>query len=284
MDHPNTDKLEELARTANTSQIPPLIQFILTCLFGFVPPEYAPLTGIGSAVTNAAIQATTSDGGKQQEEFNNAILNWIRLQADEIKEIVQTIREVIARLDLTDEKIRERLKSPEYLKLLKKALRDWSAAESEEKRRLIRNLLTNAASTTICSDDVVSLFIKWIDDYSEGHFRVIGALFNHAGYTRYDIWINTHPNQELPREDSAEADLYKRIIHDLSVGHVIRQHRERDYAGNFLPKPKNRNSGRSGIITSAFDRDDGYELTALGEQFVSYTMNEVIPKLSEEVK
>jgi hypothetical protein len=68
--------------------------------------------------------------------------------------------------------------------LVKKCFRDWSAAESEGKRKLIRNLLSNAAATKICSesDDVVRMFPEWIDKYSEPHFAVIRQVFNSKCY------------------------------------------------------------------------------------------------------
>src|SRR5262249_3435964 len=151
----------------------------------------------------------------------------------EIKEIGQTLFEVFARLDQTDEKVRARLESKEYLALLKKCFRDWSAAESEEKRKMIRNLLANAAAgEKLCSDAILRLFVEWIDRYSEGHFMVVRTIYKNPGFTRHEIWHEIHGKNV--REDSPEADLFKLFIHDLSVGHVIRQHRETDYYGNFL--------------------------------------------------
>ena len=80
------------------------------------------------------------------------------------------------------------------------------------------------------------------------------------------------------REDSAEADLFKLIVHDLSVGHIARQHREKDRYGNFL---RSRTRQRRGpTLVSAFDDEKEYHLTELGKQFVHYTMNEIVPKLA----
>ena len=56
--------------------------------------------------------------------------------------------------------------------MVKKTFRDWAGVESEEKRILIRNILANAASTSVSSDDVVRMFIDWIGQYSELHFQV----------------------------------------------------------------------------------------------------------------
>jgi len=139
-------------------------------------------------------------------------------------------------------------------------------------------MLINAASHRLCTDDVVRMFIKWIDVYSEAHFSVIRCIYKNPGYTRRQIWMEIHG--ALVREDSAEADLFKLLIHDLSTGHVIRQHREKDYYGNFIresPKPRGRRLGSA--LTSAFEDEKQYELTELGVQFVRYTMEGAMPSI-----
>ena len=186
------------------------------------------------------------------------------------------------RLDINDSKVEERVQSPEYLSLVKKCFRDWSAAESEEKRVLLRNLLANAASCSVTSDDVIRLFIEWINKYSEAHFKVVGCIYNNSGITRAQMWQKLHG--ETVREDSAEADLFKTIIHDLSVGHIIRQHREVDHNGNFIRARKKPKASSGVYMTSAFDDEKEYELTGLGRQFVHYTMNEIVPKITGDTK
>jgi hypothetical protein len=97
--------------------------------------------------------------------------------------------------------------------------------------------------------------------------RSIGAIYNSSGITRLAIWRKV--GKGPVREDSADADLYKLLIRDLSTGGIIRQHRETDYAGRFLKKPAAR--PRPGAVPanttakSAFNDEDGYELTELGE-------------------
>ena len=87
-------------------------------------------------------------------------------------------------------------------------------------------------------------------------------------------------NGALVREDSAEADLYKLLIRDLSTGEIVRQHREKDYYGNYIKQaPKPRSQSPSQTLTSAFDNEKQYELTELGTQFVRYTMEGVMPSL-----
>jgi hypothetical protein len=214
----------------------------------------------------------------EQDFFNGIAASWLRLHQDEIREIGVTIAEILSRLDLNDEDVRKRLQSPEYLSLLKKCFRDWSAAESEAKRVLIRNLLTNAAVSKICADDVIRMFIQWIEDYSEMHFKVIRWIYQHVGCTRKDIWSGVHGARV--REDSSEADMFKLLIRDLSTGSVIRQHRQKDYYPNWIKTPATRRGESSQTMTSAFDDEKLYELTELGTQFVRYTMEEVMPRIA----
>lgn len=244
---------------------PAVSRFALACLSG-IPVAGGVFSGAAGAWSDA-----------EQKRFNKIFSAWLKLQEEEMREIGITLAEVMVRLDVNDAKVEERVQSPEYLSLVKKCFRDWSAAESEDKRVLLRNLLANAASCSMTSDDVIRLFIEWIDKYSEAHFKVVGCIYSRPGITRAGIWQILHG--EPVREDSAEADLFKVIIRDLSMGSVIRQHREVDYQGNFLPKPKKPRGSSSGYI-SAFDDEEQYELTGLGKQFVHYTMNEIVPKIT----
>src|SRR5205823_13198729 len=148
----------------------------------------------------------------EQARMNKFLEHWLKMLQAEMEEKQQTIGEIAARLDLQDEKISGRIASPEYQSLLRKAFRDWAGAESEEKRKLIRNVLANAAATTMTSDDVIRLFLDWLKRYSELHFTVIAAIYNNKGISRGEVW-RTIGKPEV-REDSSEADLFKLLIHD----------------------------------------------------------------------
>jgi hypothetical protein len=185
----------------------------LACLGGI--PVVGGVFGAGAVAWSEAEQA----------RFNRILATWLRLKEDELREIGQTRLEVVSRVDTGDERIRDRVESPEYLSLVKKAFRDWSAAESEEKRRMIRNLLANAAcGEKICGDDVIQMFVTWIDRYSEKHFEIIRVVYQNLGFSGREIWEHIHGVDA--REDSAEADPFKLLMQDLNIGHVIRQHRE----------------------------------------------------------
>lgn len=217
----------------------------------------------------------------EQEKVNSFFKAWVKMLEDEIKEKERTILEIVSRLDVHDEEISKRMKSAEYQSLLKKTFREWSGAESEVKRQYIRNILSNAAATTVASDDVIRLFIDWLKNYSEMHFQVIGAIYNSNGISRGGVWEKI--GKQSVREDSADADLYKLLFRDLSTGSIIRQHKEKTYDGRFLKgvatkRPKGYTAARE--AKSAFDREEKYELTDLGQQFVHYAMTDLPLKIA----
>jgi hypothetical protein len=221
----------------------------------------------------------------EQEKVNSFFKAWVKMLEDEIKEKEKTILEIVSRLDIHDEEISKRMKSTEYQSLLKKTFREWAGAESEEKRQYIRNILANAAATAVASDDVVRLFIDWLKNYSEMHFHVIAAVYNSGGISRGEIWDKI--GKSSVREDSADADLYKLLIRDLSTGGIIRQHKEKTWDGRFLKQaPQKRPDGytASREAKSAFDREEKYELTDLGQQFVHYAMTELPLKIEYKPK
>ncbi|WJR78766.1 hypothetical protein [Bradyrhizobium sp. NP1] len=251
-------------------------------------------SGLTRMILNVASGAIPFAGGvlaaaasawseRDQNRVNEFLHHMIAMLQAEMREKEQTILEITARIDMNDEKVSERIKSPAYQALLRKAFRDWAGTESEQKRIYIRNILSNAAGTTIASDDVVKLFLDWISDYSELHFLVIGAIFNSAGITRGGIWRKL--GRQPVREDSSDADLFRLIIRDLSMGGITRQHRETDYSGQFLAKRKAPPSPKGTIkpMKSAFDDEEQYELTALGDQFIHYAMTDLPLKLEFNV-
>ena len=128
------------------------------------------------------------------------------------------------------------------------------------------------------ADDVVRLYIQWIDFYHEAHFAVIKSIHGSPGCTRGDMWDDIHGAEV--REDSAEADLFRLLVRDLSTLGVIR-HRETTGSGEFVrPGPQPKGSGTR-LMKSAFDDREQYELTELGRQFVHYTMNELVPRMAD---
>jgi len=215
-------------------------------------------------------------GEKDQSKVNVLQRQWLEEHRERLKDLGAAISEVTERLEQFGDEVKERLESEEYLGIVRQAFRVWDQADTKEKRRLVQQVLAHAGSASITSDDVVRLFIQWIELYHEAHFAVIREVFKNSGSTRADIWIAIHGQQV--REDSAEADLFKMLIRDLSTGGVIRQRRETTYDGHYVKRKPASRTGTS-MMKSAFDDTDPYELTELGSQFVHYTMNEIVPRV-----
>jgi len=109
-----------------------------------------------------------------------------------ISPVNRTLLEILQRVESLGPEIEARMQSEEYLGLVRKAFRVWDQADTSEKRRLIQNLLTNAGGTPLTVDDVVRLFIQWIDFYHEAHFAVIKSIHGSPGCTRGDMWDDIH--------------------------------------------------------------------------------------------
>lgn len=223
----------------------------------------------------AAIASLKDD--ETQSGKDNLQRQWLEEHAKKIKELADTLSAMLERLNSFGDDVKQRLESEEYLDLIRAGFRKWDEAASSEKKRLIANLLTNSGASRLTSDDVIRLFLDWIEMYHEIHFAVIREVYRNTGTTRRSIWKSIHG--VFPREDSAEADLFRMLIRDLSMGGVIRQHRETTYSGQFVAKKPQRGTRASGILKSAFDDEEPYELTELGRQFVHYTMDEVVPRV-----
>lgn len=189
--------------------------------------------------------------------------------------------EILDRFENFGERIDERIQSDEYLDIVRKSFRVWDKADTDEKRSYLVNLVANSGGTTLSSDDVVRLFIDWLETYHESHFAVITQIYKREGVTRKEIWENIYG--EFPREDSAEADLYRMLIRELSIGGVIRQTRQVTAAGQFVRFKKPRVArGQNRTMESAFEGTKGYELTELGKQFVHYALTEETPRINEK--
>lgn len=203
---------------------------------------------------------------------------WLEGHHHKLAQLKQTLEEIAVRFENLGEEIEDRIQSDDYLALVQKAFRVWDRADTDEKRKYVANLVTNAAGTRICSDDVLRLFVDWLDLYHEAYLAVIREIYQRPGSTRYQIWTSIWG--AIPREDSAEADLFKLLIRELSTGGVIRQEREVTVTGEYVRQPTGgARRPASPVLETAFEQAKPYVLTSLGQQFVHYTMNEVVPRL-----
>jgi hypothetical protein len=256
----------ELAKTSASARRRLMEKFALAAL-GSIP-------WVGGFISAAASIKTDERGIKK----DNLQTQWLEEHTKKMEQLGRALADVTARFESLGEQIDERIQSEEYLGLVRHAFAAWDRAQTDEKRRYVGNLVSNAAGSRICSDDVVRLFVGWLDLYHEAHLAVIREIFQNPGSTRHDIWMSI--DGQTVREDSAEADLFKLMIRELSTGGVIRQARETTVDGDFI---RRRTPGRRGptptTIESAFEDTKPYVLTELGKQFVHYTMSEVIARI-----
>lgn len=235
---------------------------------------------IGGVVAASASAVASYRAGESAAERESLFQEWLQEHQEKLQQLRATLEQLVDRVEGFGEDIEQRIKSEQYLMLVRKTFHQWDEADTDEKRRFLAQLITNAAGTRVASDDIVRLFLDWIDAYHEAHFAVIREIYKNQGPTRYDIWIAVY-GEPVPRDDSAEADLYRMLIRDLSMGGVIRQPRESDYRGRFIKKTRPpRRVAASNTMESAFEDTKQYVLTELGSQFVHYTMTELVAQLN----
>lgn len=261
------DEIQKALTALEPSKRQRVLRKVIMAALGSVP-------WVGGILT--AAQSFGEEGG--QLRTNLLHRQWLEEHREKFQRLGRDISEILQRLQSIGEEIDDRLESEAYLALVRKAFRTWDQADTAEKREHIKKLIANAGVSTLCPDDLIRLFLDWLALYHEAHFMVVREIYKNPGVNRADIW--TAIRGEFPREDSAEADLFKLLIRDLSMGSVIRQHRETNYHGQFVKKAPVRR-GATGVLKSAFDDEEGYELTELGKQFVHYVFTDVVPKIGE---
>jgi hypothetical protein len=234
------------------------------------------LPWVGSVVSATATLWAENEQGKT----NHLLYLWVQEHEDKLRALIGTLQSIFARLESFGDEIQARINSPEYLNLVGGTFRIWDEAETGEKRDMLRKLITNAGGVKIVQDDIVRLFLDFLEKFHELHFAVIREIYAKPRITRSEIWENLdgEDSEEFPREDSSKADLFKLLIHELSTGYIVRQARATDAYGNWQRQPPRRRT-RGGATTSAFDREKEYVLTELGAEFVHYVMDDLAPQL-----
>ncbi len=216
---------------------------------------------------------------REQQGINDLQQLWLHEHKEKIVELRDSLNEIFGRLDNFGDQVQQRIESPEYLALVRKAFRSWDEADTQEKKQMLKKLIMNAGAIQLCDDDLIRLFLHWVELYHETHFVVVRAIYRSHRITRGQLW-NAIREKPKPREDSYEADLFKYLIRDLSTGGVIRQERQTDRYGNFVKKePAEHRPVTGNVMKSAFDDNEFYVLTDLGAKFVHYVMEDVAPQL-----
>jgi len=220
---------------------------------------------------------------KEQGRINENIELWLKEHEIKLQTLYRALSSVAQGIDLLGERAKQRVQEDNYLSLVKKGFRVWDRAETDDKRELVQFLLKNAAGTSVTNDDIVRLFIDWIDRYHEVHFGIIRAIYKNPGISLLGIWREMGNSGEIPRENSSSADLYRMLIHDLSTGRVIRQEREINSLGQFMKKSRRgKRAPASDVMKSSFDNTDRYDLSELGQEFVHYVLQDVVSRIAGE--
>lgn len=261
IDNPIDASLETLEPTKRQR----VVQKLVAAALGSIP-------WVGGFIAVAAAYREES----HQIKVDNLQRQWLEEHESRMRQLARDLDDLTARLDSFGEEVFQRLESESYLALVRKGFRIWDQADTETKRSYIGKLLANAGGTKLCDDDLVRLFLNWLERYHEAHFKVIREIYQHPGITRRGVWENIHG--DVPPDNSSEADLFRLLIGDLSTGRIIRQHREVNYAGQFLQKSRTHKSA-DGVMKSAFDDEEQYELTELGKEFVHYVFSDIVRRI-----
>jgi hypothetical protein len=243
----------------------------------FVVAALSAIPWIGGVIGAAASFSAERD----QEGVNDLHRLWLQEHKEKVNELGATFGDIFSRLDSFGDDIQERIQSPEYLVLVQKCFRSWDEADTHDKKAMLKRLITNAGAIKLCPDNLIRLFMNWINQYHESHFAVIKEIYRHPGVTRGQIWDNIHGAR--PRENSADADLFRYLIRELSTGGVIRQARETDALGRFYKTDRSghQRSAQRDVMESSFEDTKPYVLTELGKQFVHYVMEDVVSQLGQ---
>lgn len=264
-----TDALiEELSKGKNKKYV----RFVMAAL-GSVP-------WVGSYLSILGAIAGLS-GEADQDKVNGLLKLWLEEHQPKLEELKHTLNDIMDRLDGLGEETQQRIESPEYLALVRRSFRSWDEADTAEKREYIKRLLTNAGATKLCPDDLIRIFISWIDNYHESHFAVIKQISqNSSGITRASIWDNMNDGVRV-REDSAEAGLFRYLIRELNMGGVIEIAKQRDAYGRPLKATPTRTPRgmASKVVESTYEDTKPWVLTELGRQFVHYVLSDVVKRV-----
>jgi len=263
---------EELVRRLSQGKNRKYVRFLVAAL-GSIP-------WIGGFI--AASASLTAE--REQQGINDLQQLWLQEHKEKILELRDSLNEIFGRLDNFGDQVQQRIESPEYLALVRKAFRSWDESDTQEKKQMLKRLIMNAGAIQLCDDDLIRLFLHWVELYHETHFVVVRAIYRNRRITRGQLW-NLIRGKPKPREDSYEADLFKYLIRDLSTGGVIRQERQTDGHGNFVKKePVGHRQASGNVMKSAFDDSEFYVLTDLGAKFVHYVMEDVAPQLGSDTQ
>jgi|SRR3989344_382861 len=229
---------------------------------------------VGSILGAAATLSAENEQGKT----NKLLYLWVREHETKLRQLISDLRRIFTRLETFGDEIKTRIDSPEYLDLVRKTFRVWDIADSLEKKDMLRKLITNAGGVSIVQDDIVRLFIELLGRFHELHFKIIREIYANPGISSYDLGVSLFG--EVPLDNSARADLFKFLMHDLNMTDIVRQARESDGFGRWKTKtPVKRPESQLGTLQTPFDPSKLQVLTELGKEFVHYVMDDLAPQI-----
>lgn len=232
---------------------------------------------IGSILSAAATLSAENEQGKT----NHLLYLWVREHEDKLRQLISDMQLVFARLESFGDEIKERIESPEYLNLVRKTFRTWNEADSMEKRDMLRKVITNAGGSAIVGDDILRLFIELVGKFNELHFRIIRDVYTNPEITSYELGINLFG--EIPPDNSAKADLFKLLMHDLNMSDLVRLPRDSDSTGKYVRATREKKpSNPSRYLKTPFDPNKKQVLTELGKEFVHYVMTELALQIEQK--
>ena len=237
------------------------------------------IVGLGSILSASA----TLSAENEQSNNNKLFFLWVKEHEIKLKELGRTLSEMYTRFESFGDRIKERIESEEYFALVRKTFRAWDRADTQEKKQLFKKIIINAGGTDLCSDDLVRLFIDWVDRYHEAHFAVIREVRDNSGITRGAIWDNINPTvTERPRDDSAQAGLFGYLIRELSMGGVIHLEQNTNSIGQAIKSKRTPSRLASNVKESHFENTKPYVLTELGKEFVHYVLDDLVQQIESK--
>jgi hypothetical protein len=81
----------------------------------------------------------------EQQSLNELLRLWLEEHKQKLAELGDTLAEILVRLDKLGDEVQERIESPEYLALVRKAFRSWDQADTQEKKQMFKKLIANAS-------------------------------------------------------------------------------------------------------------------------------------------
>jgi hypothetical protein len=250
------------------------INFTATAITSALGGSVALLAGIGGGFIQAGMSVQNDDSQRETNELHSACIKEI---ADTIDELKETIGQILGSIKASDEEFAAKVEDPHYVGLVRKAFTNWSRGQSQEKREIIRRLLSRAADTQSPDYPLFNLFFDWVNRYNELHFRLIRSLKEQGTATKFQIWEGM--GGERVKDDSAEADVFGCLFNDLNLGHIVRKVTARDGATGRKLRASRTQRSSSPLLKSVLDNTAPQELTAVGEKFIHYAMDELIDKL-----